>query len=945
MHTSTVLYQKTLTQLVSSINWIKASGKYVVRNPSNQDILLYLDEKQYLRMLDIALSNDKEIETIAGPEDTLSSVNERLSGVSDDFKPSPGRTPPINDWRSKMSRVLSLVKGWVVKESMIKFERNFEKFLPLYYRDIMTWFGFPYRPSDSKELKKFNYKVVQYFKHRGINNTILVLKIYSIVVLQYIAGTPMTTTQQLGQRVRLVNGLPSAIPPYFRQFIRNRNLKRIRVFLTLLHSYKGMKGIFGKPDFSSIQAPAFVRPLVPAESLYLSDGITPFLVEDWKEVKESVPNFWTFINPKGYKASLLSFIDNVPFPLTAGPNHSTSFLGSVWDALALEFGKHANLKGYHEAILAYTYSMDPTPLPEKATVYEFMRTKAHSFKRDIQDGKVFFPFLACSSAFHRVKEGVSVPIPGVVLHHDTWTDAQIKEHNMKVPLEWSYIESVLIPTLRVGKLAQKFEAAGKIRVFAISDYWTQWILRPLHTSLFEVLRDHPCDATFEQEGRVEQFSKRNYSFIASYDLKSATDLIPIQLYEYVIGHWTSSRVASEWVSLLTQRDYQFKQKVDPMNTQFVDIRYSRGQPMGTLSSWAGLAMVHHFLVYLSALRAGKPNFQDYLVLGDDIVIADEAVAKAYVLVCSDYGITIGFAKSFVSRTGMFQFASQNLIKSENISPISLKEALNVTGISYNLGPDYNLASIMEFVTRSARKGYFNMSKPLTMVRACSSYSQWNRYSKLLTKGIFPSEVVNLLVGLLSKDISLLENNFSLDKLIASFRGDIRLFTGNLSYSSAERFRYQSLIESSILKEIEVSLSKLQDLEINPVPFSFPTMNDSYHRAVFTTKYKRADALISINKVFLRFKFIIESEHRLTPIEYLAKFGEVENKVSLDFQRIIQLFKLKNELDNILTHVGLVTSVTSTLNTKPPYLVKFYLSLRDQFDHRRNKISQGNMVGY
>lgn len=33
---------------------------------------------------------------------------------------------------------------------------------------------------------------------------------------------------------------------------------------------------------------------------------------------------------------------------------------------------------------------------------------------------------------------------------------------------------------RLGKLSKKLEAAGKIRIFAITDVWTQSVLKSLH---------------------------------------------------------------------------------------------------------------------------------------------------------------------------------------------------------------------------------------------------------------------------------------------------------------------------------------------------------------------------------------------------------------------------------------------------------------------------------
>jgi len=42
-----------------------------------------------------------------------------------------------------------------------------------------------------------------------------------------------------------------------------------------------------------------------------------------------------------------------------------------------------------------------------------------------------------------------------------------------------------------------------------------------------------------------------------------------------------------------------------------------------------LALTHHIIVQVAANRVGKTRFSAYALLGDDIVIADEAVAISY----------------------------------------------------------------------------------------------------------------------------------------------------------------------------------------------------------------------------------------------------------------------------------------------------------------------------
>lgn len=54
----------------------------------------------------------------------------------------------------------------------------------------------------------------------------------------------------------------------------------------------------------------------------------------------------------------------------------------------------------------------------------------------------------------------------------------------------------LVPS---GKLGIKQEAAGKVRVFAMIDPWSQWSLYPYHKGIFAILAKYPkIDGTFDQ---------------------------------------------------------------------------------------------------------------------------------------------------------------------------------------------------------------------------------------------------------------------------------------------------------------------------------------------------------------------------------------------------------------------------------------------------------------
>jgi len=62
------------------------------------------------------------------------------------------------------------------------------------------------------------------------------------------------------------------------------------------------------------------------------------------------------------------------------------------------------------------------------------------------------------------------------------------------------------------------------------------------------------------------------------------------------------QLAKNWANLLVGRSYGFYQL--GYSKYHGSYTYGCGQPMGAYSSWAMLALTHHFLVQVSAWRAG-----------------------------------------------------------------------------------------------------------------------------------------------------------------------------------------------------------------------------------------------------------------------------------------------------------------------------------------------------
>ena len=100
--------------------------------------------------------------------------------------------------------------------------------------------------------------------------------------------------------------------------------------------------------------------------------------------------------------------------------------------------------------------------------------------------------------------------------------------------------------------------------------------------------------------------------------------------------------------------------------------FCAGQPLGYYGSWALFSLSHHFVVWLAAKFAYphlRRPFWNYAILGDDIVIADEAVATEYVDLVGRLGVSISKPKSLVSDVGALEFAKQYWKGNKNLSQV------------------------------------------------------------------------------------------------------------------------------------------------------------------------------------------------------------------------------------------------------------------------------------
>nr|UPW42134.1 MAG: putative RNA dependent RNA polymerase [Guangxi sediment mito-like virus 2] len=253
-----------------------------------------------------------------------------------------------------------------------------------------------------------------------------------------------------------------------------------------------------------------------------------------------------------------------------------------------------------------------------------------------------------------------------------WEDSRFAQVLFKTLDQVKGWQSLVNP-LVLGKLHEKEEAAGKIRVFAITDIITQGLLKPLHKFLFSLLRNLETDGTFDQTKPAKRLLElkregvlKHHRFY-SYDLSAATDRLPLDFQKQVLTLlFGNKEFGSAWGDLLCKRPWYLKDQ---------EIFYSVGQPMGALSSWAMLALSHHVVVAIAASRVGISNFTHYALLGDDIVIANNEVAKAYYhLMVEILGVDINLSKSLISFTH-FEYAKRLYSVEHELTPIGPKNLL------------------------------------------------------------------------------------------------------------------------------------------------------------------------------------------------------------------------------------------------------------------------------
>jgi len=221
-----------------------------------------------------------------------------------------------------------------------------------------------------------------------------------------------------------------------------------------------------------------------------------------------------------------------------------------------------------------------------------------------------------------------------------------------------------------SRLHVLYEKSTKARIIAIGDYFTQTVLSPFHDTLASLLRNIPMDATFDQDSgfeRVKLLSSESTE-LHSLDLSAATDRLPVAAQARMIGTLLGKpALGTNWAAVMTDREF--------LTNTGHSVRYSVGQPMGFKSSFPALALFHHVIVQHAAYLANFETFTDYVILGDDVVIANDRVASEYRKVMASLGMDISENKTLSpegNTSSGAEFAARLVKNGVELSPLPMR---------------------------------------------------------------------------------------------------------------------------------------------------------------------------------------------------------------------------------------------------------------------------------
>jgi hypothetical protein len=247
-------------------------------------------------------------------------------------------------------------------------------------------------------------------------------------------------------------------------------------------------------------------------------------------------------------------------------------------------------------------------------------------------------------------------------------------------------ESELFDGQFVGYVHHIHKKGGgtELRDIAVPNRFIQNALVPAADRLYNLVRQLPKDATFDQDRfdtKIQNRVNNDNLYQGSVDLSKATDNLPFSWGEEIVSKLQSifgPTPEEQLLHAIFGMNTPKEDKKEKAETEFVrsfDLfktvarakwldegfltEWKVGQPLGSLPSFAMLAITHNLLLESLGASLGY-HHSPYVVLGDDVVIMNKRLRSRYIRELSSRGIPLSLHKSYEGR--LSEFAGKTYVK-------------------------------------------------------------------------------------------------------------------------------------------------------------------------------------------------------------------------------------------------------------------------------------------
>nr|UYL95398.1 MAG: RNA-dependent RNA polymerase [Xiangxi Narna tick virus 1] len=239
-----------------------------------------------------------------------------------------------------------------------------------------------------------------------------------------------------------------------------------------------------------------------------------------------------------------------------------------------------------------------------------------------------------------------------------------------------------------GKIVVLQEGGAKGRTICSPNAWVQYYLRPYHKHLMNVVAR--LETNVEKDRHLKYGSScvldqvhgvyialnrlNSGSYCHAVDLSSATDRFPLKLQLDLLEEIGIPEMGEALKEL--RGPY-----VGPDGNKW---SYAAGQPMGLLGSFPLFHITHFALLNGLAHRLGLPvDVENFVVLGDDVLIFDERLLHLYLTTLEGWEVPISWHKSY--KGNLVEFAGFVITKTKH----------QWTAFRpYKMGPNGNINSVL-----------------------------------------------------------------------------------------------------------------------------------------------------------------------------------------------------------------------------------------------------------